>query len=541
MQHSVWSITFGDYEFIVNRRTLTFRLTETKTGTLWADGISLGWMEIRHCETGEITRQDFGAMRQVSVSEKAGPQGKRILFGLDCDGVPVDVYLICSMREVQIQVEANRDTGTHLVHGFGLVPGLCAVPHDGASYLVIPHGEGAILFAKDAPPEPRKLQIWDARNGVNMPFVGAVRRDGPPAPASGGDESPHHRLASGGERAESLSGTPIYGDGGGLASSALALITDSAYGLFHLSRTDGGATLNTEYERDPERRRLDLRIVPLANGDHISVALTYREKLIGEGNHLTLRKKMREREALSHLAEPSFWHHLNRFWVDTQLLAPTRLHTTRWDVMERDLQSLLIPAADGQLQTGEGGCDWANVGIDLIIFDLPLGFVASYYVPLYAVVYRDCVVTMGEANSFNGFLSSLTRLRPCGWIVPGYPMPYRHVRGEGDMLLWELYRLTFSAFLTAHRFLTADFLVEEAIYSDKTRVVINQSDTEPYETEEFALPPLGFYVRHRQLEAHDALCLGETIFPIRAWRVRQAKDGKPLEQSTDIEVKEFPL
>src|SRR5205823_4143584 len=110
----------------------------------------------------------------------------------------------------------------------------------------------------------------------------------------------------------------------------------------------------------------------------------------------------------------------------------------------------------------------------------------------YPVVYRDCVVMMAEANDFGGFLTSLIHLRPCDWVIPGYPIPYGQVYGEGSILSWELYSLTFSAFLTAHRFLIADFQVEEAIYSDKTRVVINRSGTDNYETDEFALPPLGF-------------------------------------------------
>jgi hypothetical protein len=108
-------------------------------------------------------------------------------------------------------------------------------------------------------------------------------------------------------------------------------------------------------------------------------------------------------------------------------------------------------------------------------------------------------------------------------------------------ILCHLHALTFPAFLTAHQFLTPDFLVEEALYSDKTRVVINQSKTETYDAGEFLLPPGGFYVRHPLFEAHDALRVGTVEFPQRAWRVRRSLDGKPLEQSEQVEEREFAV
>jgi hypothetical protein len=107
--------------------------------------------------------------------------------------------------------------------------------------------------------------------------------------------------------------------------------------------------------------------------------------------------------------------------------------------------------------------------------------------------------------------------------------------------LGPLHRLTFAAFLTAHRFLTPDFLVEEAVYSDKTRVVINQSESETYNGEDLTLLPLGFYVRHAQMEAHDALRVGDRTFATRAWRIVRAQDGKPLEESEDVLRQEFQV
>ena len=101
--------------------------------------------------------------------------------------------------------------------------------------------------------------------------------------------------------------------------------------------------------------------------------------------------------------------------------------------------------------------------------------------------------------------------------------------------------LTFPAFLTAHKVLTPDFLVEEAHYSDKTQVLINQSETDEYDAGDFLLPPGGFYVHHPQFEAHDALRVRTVTFSHRAWRIRRSLEGKPLEQSESIEEKEFEV
>ena len=82
--------------------------------------------------------------------------------------------------------------------------------------------------------------------------------------------------------------------------------------------------------------------------------------------------------------------------------------------------------------------------------------------------------------------------------------------------------------------------MEEAIYSDKTRVVINQSATDSYEAAELVLPPGGFYVTHARLEAHDALRVGAQAFSTRAWRLARSLDGKALSASEQIERQELP-
>jgi hypothetical protein len=667
MPNNLWSITFGDYEFILDRRALTYRLTETQTSTVWGDGLSVGWIELEERDGGARTRYDFGACRLLSLSEKAGPQGKRILLGLDCQGVPIDVYFTCTQREIQLTVEASRDTKTHRVQAIGLLPGLCAVPENDLSYLVYPLGEGAILFAKDAPTEAVTLPFWNNDIGLTMPFFGAVR---------------------------STSET----------RSALGLLTDSAYAALHMGHVQEEAVANLQYERDPERRRLDVRVVPIAGGDYVAIARAYREKIVGEKTHITLRRKIRERPEVGKLlgsplfvpgfgslhgradaftralkdvrslqqvagidqglcvfcsdvlvhanfssfapfAFPSedqtgpdeeleqFYAALkqegftNLLWYDhnealtsgfnplhdtrpespdgiraeldknpeanarpsAELLAtaPTDLprvqqltgaegfildvaynglqedkrpahRQSRWDDMENRLGLINTAHASFPVVGTLGSADWSAVAVDFWWLGSPnwsfpkdrRWAFSTPEVPLSAVVYHDSVVQYdfhGLAPlSNNDFLRYLLRLSP-----PTFRFYYR---GTGDAkekvdayyyrvctVLTSLHRLTFPAFMTAHRFLTPNFEVEEAVYSDKTRIVINQSRTESYENEELSLPPGGFYVRHPQLKAHDALRVGETTFETRAWRVTRSQDEKPLETSADVLRQEFPV
>jgi hypothetical protein len=614
---STWSIAFGDYALLVDRKALTYHLTETKTGTVWAEGLSLGWVALENRETGEITRHAFGEMTQFSVSEKAGPQGKRILFGLDIHGVPIDLYLICSLREIQMVVEANRDSTTHKIAEFCLLPGLCSVPDDNRSYLVLPHGDGAMLLAKDTPSGvPQRVPVWGHKSGfiVTMPFVGAVQ--------------------------------PF---------SALALITDSAYAEFELSRSGTGQTnLDIAYSRDPERRRIDLRAVLLPSGDHVAIARTYREKVIGDQNHVTLRRKAREKPALEqvlgagmfglHVAEQegsplsgavalardlkqnlgidrgicllylndalpvdevrAAASSINELGYVVSLIpsvgrsAPDLLTTaeqhepdekafrefaeangeyfgclnvcrsehlsedrSRWEAMDEHIAAMSHAQAQSKIVVAVDGFDWSALASDIWRRYLrdPHGkynWEADRHrgkppiaLPLYATIYHDAVIAFtGNTpdQDRQPFLRSLLNLSP----LPVYLKPWYYFRSDDDTRSWVqrtyavlglLHRLTFSSFLTAHRFLTADFLVEEAVYSDKTHVVINQSETETYNGGDLTLPPLGFYVRHAQLEAHDALRVGDRMFDTRAWRIARSQDGKPLEESEDVLRQEFPV
>ena len=500
---------------------------------MWATDLSLGWIELKERGTDNITRTDFGDCTLISISEKMSAAGKRILLGLDAPGgVPVDIYLICGPKEIQLTVEASRDSKTHLLERVGLLPGLCRA--NKSDYLVIPHAEGMMLRPEEFTDKSylsHFLHVWDASLGLAMPFIGAV------------------------------SGT-----------SALALLTDSAYGGVHLiGGREKCLCANWIYGRDPERRRLDMRIIALPNGDHVRIARAYREKLINERNHVTLRKKMRDRPALAEA--------LDALWVPESTASeileelgilkrvqPKELSVTllgetqsKWNEMEDQLQNFSTLAEEHPLLTVTNNADWLAHAVEgwegkryrqkVTLWGRPL--------PLMAVVYHDAVISVNPILWSNyrrhdpwpqQFLRALLTLSaPSIQVSRGKGRDAEQFSPDGKIdqyraiaaLLGPLHALAFPAFLTAHKFLTPDFLVEEAYYSDKTYVLINQSETEEYETVELCLPPGGFYVRHAQFEAHDALRVGTVNFPTRAWRMRRSLDGKPLEQSQEIEEKDF--
>lgn len=594
--NNVWTIAFGDYEFAIDRKALTYRLVETKTGTVWADGLPVGSIEFEDRASGERQTVDFAACKLVSLSEKASAQGKRILFGLDWQGVPVDINFTCSQREIQLIVEASRDTRAHRVQDITLLPGLCSVPADGVSYLVLPYRGGAVLHPSRFPDWEmfsQTLKLWDAANGLTMPFLGAVRRTG-------------------------------------TRNSALSVITDSAYAVVEQHRIDDGVLgTNLVYARDPERRRLDVRIVLSAEGDHVDVARSYRDKLVVERGHFTLRRKMREREALSSAIGAALLH----LPVDERQTPPQRIDTvsrivhilrqelgvdravclfppghgganfgstqqdysadlveevqkvlngaaadfdpdttylplqdsegglTRWDDLDTRVQRLASTSEQGRIVGSRGGCDWSAIACDFWTEQLGIFDVCEYQVypptpaaPLYAAVYHDSVISYPQPLNWgqddtgrDQFLAALLSLSPPAYYLKAAFLEgatgakMRDIIRRTYAVLSHLHRLSFSSFLNAHRFLTPDFLVEEARYTNGARVVINQSEKDDYVAGDLHLPPLGFYAEHPQMVAHDARRVGAESFPTRAWRIARSRDDRPLAESGDVLRQEFPV
>ena len=591
--NTLFRIAFGDYEFVLDRTSLTYSLTETVTKTVWATELSLGWIELKDRETGTITRTDFGDCKLISIAEKMGAAGKRILLGLDAlGGVPVDIYLICGPKEIQLTVEASRDSKTYTLEKIGLLPGLCHAETGG--YLVLPIGEGTLLYPERYQPIENPQYEWDRMDqlpiweSLTMPFLGAVQ-----------------------------------------AESALALLTDSAYAAGELEKSaTGSVSASWAYRRDPDRRRLDIRIVPLPAGGYVAVARAYREKLIAERNHMTLRKKIREAPEKEYLIGSSFikvntagdslkdfpayisilktelglerallnlvfnrYHEVpGNLVVDAFAAAREQDYRTvfrpvdkddeplsvevskarfggevaflpmrwreyksapsRWDFIEQNMQELENLKQHAQLIVQPSHWEWLAIAADFTIESWRENrgiYRILQNVPLTSVVYRDSVVAFGGCAHFGRylFLQSLLRLSPPQLALPTgfYDAGDEFIPALKPQLaiLCSLHALTFPAFLTAHAFLTPDFLVEEAFYSDKTYILINQSETEAYDAGEFLLPPGGFYVRHPQFEAHDALRVGTVEFTKRAWRVRRSLDSKPLEQSESIEEREFDV
>jgi hypothetical protein len=426
-----------------------------------------------------------------------------------------------------------------------LLPGLVSVPDDGISYLVIPEGEGVILYAADAPPEEWIMPIWSRSNGARMPFVGAVRGR--------------------------TFNEPI---------SALALITDSAYGAFHLAGTpDSGAALETHYSRDPERRRLDIRLVVLPEQNHIGVARAYRNKIIIDRNHVTLRQKMRERPEIEKLIGATFFmdqqppdgysgaavavRYRSEIAADaiclteleSGLSAPHADNESLWNLMDSQLEILKERAQKGSAIGASFSGDWSAVACDFwlnVITSFRRGFYRAA-VPLYCVVYHDSVVAISPNDPMPSdynfiravrFLQSVLRLS-----LPSVTTPSGNINDDISLqqlhcnisVLGPLHRLSFAAFLSEHRFLSPNLKVEEARYTNGAYVIVNQSDTDHYENDRVTLPPLGFYVEHPQIIAHDAVRVGAEQFNTRAFRITRSQDGKPLSASADVLRQEFPV
>ena len=242
-------------------------------------------------------------------------------------------------------------------------------------------------------------------------------------------------------------------------------------------------------------------------------------------------------------------------------------HPNLWEYMDERLQA--SDSLSGELLHGGSLNEWAAPVTDFVQQWSPgdeflgKGFAPLHHpykiaysaVPLLSVAYHDCFIWhhfieganwLDLAGRQRNFLDALITLS-----APMFKMVDADASDteRNDFAFMErvtavlppLHTLCFSAFLVSHRFLTPDCLVEEAVYSNQTRIVINRSETETYQTEELALPPLGFYVQHRQMEAFDALRIGENEYQARAWRVVRSRDGKPLEQSGDIQSLEFPI
>ncbi len=580
---TVWRIAFGDYDFAIDRKTLQYRLEETKTGTVWADGLPVGSVELEDRETGARTVYDFADAKLVTLSEKAGAHGKRILFGLDLLGIPIDIYFTCAPREIQLTVEASRDTRAHRVQTVRLLPGLCAAPRQEGftAHLVAPIFNDGLLISADYPSKRflPPYTVWDA---LLMPFIGA---------------------------------TQTTSEG----RTALALLMDSAYCAAEPVRraADNAIAFDLAYDRDPERRRIDVRVAVLPGENHVGIARAYREKIIGERNHVILRRKVRERPRTESLFGAAFIHisptvpldqndamriitalqdncdleravlfgyegfgnspavqqlpdgwllgdsinydekvpvdapGIGAFFIDH--LADTALSDdvrqkggSRWDEMEERLK-LAEEARRLQVPLGtRGKSDWVTSAVDYMdsgnYSPGQSGF-ESVSVPLHAVVYHDCVITpLFFAQHLTGtFLGALLCLSPPKYYIdvsrkePDLPLIKRTYA-----VLGHLHKFCWASFLTSHEFLTLDHAVQEARYSNGAHVIINTNLFAPFENEFVSLPPLGFYASCKEMTAHDAYRVGPENFETRAWRIARSQDGKPLVESGNVIQQEFP-
>lgn len=330
----------------------------------------MGWIELTERETGKLVRHEFGDCKVISISEKMSGTGKRLLLGLDTpEGMPIDVYFTCAEKEIQLTVEASRDTKTHTLHRIGLLPGLCG----SVEHYVVPIGEGALVSPKDVSVGPHNLPLWQS-GGLSMAFIGGVK-----------------------------------------SGSALALLTDSAYAVINLSEK----SCDWIYECDPERRRLEIRLVLIPNGDHIAIARAYRDKLVSERAHVTLRKKVRKRTPLSQLLEGGA--------ISPVPIIPN-ITNNRWEDIEATLTELEKTADSEQLVGIDAFFDWSATTVDFwseVFAPMP---VYARAVPLYGVVYRDSVIALDGSSSTRSLLSrGYQSGQP---YAPGAFIKAHHIHGD---------------------------------------------------------------------------------------------------------------
>ncbi len=434
--NSVFSVAYGPYEFVLDRRDLTVRLRSSADGALLVDGLPLGWIEL---EPGG--RVPLGACRLMSLSEKMGHQGKRILFGLEAPGgVPVDVYVICGPKEVQITVEAARDTRSARVVGFGLMPGWCAT--GAAGELVVPWSGGVRVPATGgAAPGIFDVCLGDDGLALFGAFVGSV-------PSAGGP--------------------------------GLCLIHDSIHGRLRISEGESGKFACWEFARDSERRRLDMRVVVVPGADPVSIARAFRDNRIAERAHVTLRRKSRERSGI-----------LEALALGTEY-APGELDEVppdRWDGLDR-FGAVATAGASRErapLATRFPG-EWSAPWVERWVGDwarpatvLPKDWTR---VPLMEVVWRDAVVSGVRIDTPGEFLDALLRL---GWPEFGSTFPdvdqLRRLHGE-----------TVGAFVVGHERFGAPVGAECTSWSNGLRVWVNRCG-EPVDCGDGrVLPPNGWRV-----------------------------------------------
>jgi Family of unknown function (DUF5696) len=211
--------------------------------------------------------------------------------------------------------------------------------------------------------------------------------------------------------------------------------------------------------------------------------------------------------------------------------------------------------------------------------------VGGVVVPLFEIVYRDCIamygkygynisqsaeyvlhhISIGRPLNYHNVPSHLywkqssrtNELPPAtnpasdrgiftrahhGW-AEGLNSFDRFVKNTAEILS-PLNELTARSSLTEHRFLTPDRKVQRTVFGaggDAVQVIVNDSGTEfrmPTDSPagEVVLPPYGFLVNSRRFLAYLALECGGVRYETPALFTARSLDGQPLESSSRIRV-----
>lgn len=211
---------------------------------------------------------------------------------------------------------------------------------------------------------------------------------------------------------------------------------------------------------------------------------------------------------------------VNSYYLDTTTAASlyecySETHPlTRAQDCEWKLRILDWLAEQGWVSGGEAGTDWA-IPVCTFFEGIP-GTARGFYdgvtgprfgisAPLFSLVYHDCVVAYWQHGQPYGredhdfhVLHDLITGNPSSWVLVAEQWDdLKPLIKEAFELLGELHRRTAHEQLVAHRFLSADFRVQESRFAGGLRVVVNNGITS-FKVGEQVIPPRGFRIEDPQ-------------------------------------------
>jgi|GEM_PF-1950142 len=185
---------------------------------------------------------------------------------------------------------------------------------------------------------------------------------------------------------------------------------------------------------------------------------------------------------------------------------PENIMTRRQDLAYR--KALLKNVQDrGLVVGGERGTDWALPVVSFCEglqggggdYHRGMGYRVGLTVPLFYLVYRECVVgywqhgtPYGREDHANHVLLDVLYGQPSSWsLVYDQWEDLKPLYKETYDLLGRLHQKTAHFAMVDHHYLSDDYMVQRSEFSDGTKVWVNFGIT-TYESESLSIPPKGF-------------------------------------------------